>query len=217
MVCQWYRMPIVGWSLDFSILPNQWLLGLEKYWLLLGEVGTTELSLVEGGGVPKTQFQLSPRVASSPSLAQILAPRLLQLVDKNFPELGCPDLKAQKDHVVKCGKIVPLIGATCKNLGPIWWKTYCYVLVEFRIGLFHVSLSCFYPSSALRFLDELLFLRANRLSSLAAERLLNLSRCNGRMWGKRLAALHVTFTCHWLTLDVFVNLLAASLLPYTSL
>ena len=83
--------------------------------------------------------------------------------------------------------------------------------------MFHLSSSCFYPSSALRFLDELLFLRANRLSSLAAERLLNLSRCNGMMWGKRLAALHVTFTCHWLTLDVFVNLLAASVLPYTFL
>jgi len=89
---------------------------------LLGEVGTTELSLVEGGGVPKDSISaVSPELPRAPLLGQILAPRLLQLVDKNFPELGCPDLCPERP----CGKNVakkkvPLImGATCKILGPI--------------------------------------------------------------------------------------------------
>ena len=120
----------------------------------------------------------NPLLAAFSGKLQILAPRLLQLVDKNFPELGCPDLCPERQSNVRyySENMQKSSHSSWAQPAKLWAHLTDGKCIEFKMSLFHLSSSCFYPSSALRFLDELLFLRANRLSSLAAERLLNLSR-----------------------------------------
>eukprot|EP00913_Durusdinium_trenchii_P017734 g16666.t1 len=84
---------------------------------------------------------------------KMLAPRLLQLVDKRFPGPGPPE-----------GRGAAAEGRRNSMLQPMHLKT--------TRGTSSGSA----PLVVARFLEELLFVRADRLTSLAAERLLSVSR-----------------------------------------